>query len=123
MRDWLQERLRHRLNAPEHLIFEIQLAAHEAAANVILHSECSDTRARIDIELGITEESLQVEMLYEGSEFRCGRVSPPTLSGSGERFGLFIIQECADRVEYGSCAPGRNFIRLTKFHHAKRGCR
>lgn len=116
LRHWLEETLRSHssLGVSDEQVFHIQLAVQEAAVNVVRHSGFADTNQAIDVTVTIADQIVAIELLYEGVEFG-GTAPPPDFDSPGEGgFGLFIISQAMDEVEYGRSTSSRNFIRLKK---------
>ena len=62
------------------------------------------------------DAAFTVELIYPGPSFSPPEDPQPDFSGDSEGgFGLYIIKNCVDRVEYASPAPGISSIRLAKY--------
>jgi PAS domain S-box-containing protein len=103
----------------EEFVHMLQLAAFEAATNIIRHSPAYLKNAPLIIALSRTETSICVELIHEGERFVPPSAPSPDFSGNSEGgFGLYIINSSVDSAEYDSPMPGLAQIRLVK-HFAK----
>lgn len=117
LRDWVESTLRSSVvpRLTEEQIFQLQLAVQEAASNIISHSHCVDASPVVDVTLHFSEGKCQINLIYEGLAFDSAAVAPPSFDGSREGgFGVFIINELMDDVQYGRTAEHKNVIRLMK---------
>lgn len=118
LREFCQEVLRP-LGLEAGLCHQIILAIDEAAANVIEHAYPARDRDDGDFELLIQIDSDQilVEIHDRGVVFQ-----PPNLAdleicdppSSRRGYGLRLIQQIMDRVEYTRTDHGENILRLVK---------
>jgi serine/threonine-protein kinase RsbW len=97
------------------LIYNIELAVHEACANIIEHAYAG-LSGRIEVAFTLVQEprKLVVELGDNGRSFDLSSVSAPDLDQphtSG--YGLFLVHQLMDKVEYLP-DPGNNLWRLTK---------
>jgi PAS domain S-box-containing protein len=94
----------------------LELAADEAASNIIKHAWHGRTGECIRIEAEAFPGRVSVRFIHRGDSFDPASVSPPKLDGSRESgFGTFIIAQSVDSVRYYRDEQGRNCIALTKF--------
>lgn len=106
----------------ETLVYNIQLATHEACTNIINHAYNNNHRGRIYIKivLDFTPPRLTVELQDEGHPFRSEEYRPPNLDEAQVHgYGLFLVENLMDTVTYAAM-PGRNHWRLTKNLFAER---
>ncbi len=97
------------------LIYNIELAVHEACANIVEHAYAG-LSGRIEVAFTLVQEprKLVVELGDNGRSFDLSSVSEPDLDKphtSG--YGLFLVHQLMDNVEYHP-EPGHNLWRLTK---------
>jgi len=97
------------------LIYNIELAVHEACANIVEHAYAG-LPGKIDVSFKLVAEPrhLVVELEDNGRSFDLDAVAEPDLSQphtSG--YGLFLVHQLMDQVEYFP-KPGENRWRLTK---------
>jgi len=92
----------------------LQLAAHEATTNIVLHAHGAQG-GEIEYRAIRLPEGMSIRIVYAGPDFVPGEVPQPdvTLFGEGG-YGLYIIQQCVDRIEYGTEGTGARFIEMTK---------
>ncbi|HLW64671.1 MAG TPA: SpoIIE family protein phosphatase [Gemmataceae bacterium] len=99
----------------EDFIDRLELAVTEACSNVIKHAYHRRTDQCIQMEADIFPGKVTIRLHYLGPSFDPAKVEPPAFNGSRESgFGLYLIQECVDRVRYYRDENGRNCIALEK---------
>jgi serine phosphatase RsbU (regulator of sigma subunit)/anti-sigma regulatory factor (Ser/Thr protein kinase) len=100
---------------PEEIVQPLVLAAFEAATNIIRHTPEKLTAAPLTALLCRDAGTLSVELVYEGKPFAPPSNLEPDFSGDSEGgFGLYIIENSVDKIEYGAPMPGMVSIRLVK---------
>jgi sigma-B regulation protein RsbU (phosphoserine phosphatase) len=98
------------------------LASFEAATNILRHAEPYFSDATIACRLTRSADEYSVELIYPGPDFSPPDDPQPDFSGNSEGgFGLYIINNCVDAVEYASPMPGVSSIRLIKRTARERG--
>ena len=101
--------------ADEEAVGLVELALAEAAANVMLHAYEGRKDQPIELVVEADADRVAVTLQHHGRGFDPGAVPPPSFDGSRESgFGLYLIQECVDRVEYLHEEQGPRGIRLIK---------
>ena len=95
------------------------LAAFEAATNIIRHMPEKLKQAHLTAVLRCFGEGVSVELIHQGEPFVPDGPAEPDFSGNSfGGFGLYIIEQAVDRVEYAEPMPGLAAIRLFKnFEH------
>ncbi len=101
---------------PGEEIWQLELAVHEAATNIIRHAYKNRKDQRILIEIEVVEEQVMVRLNHWGEPFTQFKSQPkPVLDGTGEcGFGLYLIERCVDQVTYECTPTGKNIISLLK---------
>lgn len=100
---------------PEEDAEALILASHEAATNIVRHAPATISDPTLVCRIQHMGNDLVVELIYPGEAFTPPDNNQPDFSGNSEGgFGLFIIEESVDRVEYVSPVPGIGIIRLVK---------
>jgi PAS domain S-box-containing protein len=103
------------LDQSESFVHMLQLAAFEAATNIIRHAPERLKNAPLTVSVARTPHAICVELIYEGEPFFPPSAPSPDFSGHSEGgFGLYIINSSVDQVDYGSPMPGMASIRLLK---------
>ena len=100
----------------EMLIYNIQLAAHEACTNIVNHAYDNKGEGRIDIAvtLHFDPPQLTIELQDTGRPFEVEKYSSPNLEEVRVHgYGLFLIRNLMDTVTY-TPTPGRNRWHLSK---------
>lgn len=114
-----------RVGFPEGEIDKIKMAVDEACTNVIEHAYGADgvhqwTRdPELTLELRVENQQLIVEIHDHGARFDLANYTPPSIEdgircGRTGGYGLAIIRQFMDEVQYQHCADGGNLLRLVK---------
>lgn len=106
----------------ETLIYNVQLATHEACTNIIKHAYRSFDQGRILVEMIVhfEERLLQIDLYDTGTPFDFESVPEPDLDQVRVHgYGLFLIRHLMDTVTY-TAMPDRNHWRLSKTFCARR---
>jgi len=91
------------------------LAAHEAATNIIRHTTPDFSGSTIVCRVIYHHNELIVELVYPGESFSPSGKANADFSGRSDGgFGLYIIENSVDQVEYVSPVPGICITRLVK---------
>lgn len=98
----------------------VELAVHEIVTNIIRHSMARNDNHMIRIE-GLTfADRVEFLIIYEGRLFDPEKVPTTFLDGSqASHFGLYLVNQCMDEVEYWTKRRGEKCIRLVKTHPPK----
>ena len=117
IRSVVRDRCRRRWEGEEHLeaISQLELAVQEAAANIIEHAYKGRPDQPIQLLVALDEHVAHVSLYDCGLAFDGSGVEPPCFDGTRTGgFGLYMIRECVDDVQYSREADGRNVVRLVK---------
>jgi PAS domain S-box-containing protein len=106
----------------EHWISELELAVNEAASNVIKHAHQGRVDQRIILEAEVFPNHISIRVVYLGEQFDPSAVVPfdpflaaPALETTRESgFGLYLISQTVNKVDYSRDERGRNCISLFK---------
>jgi anti-sigma regulatory factor (Ser/Thr protein kinase) len=102
------------LGEPFHLL---ELALGEAATNVMLHAYDRRGGQPIEMVVEVDCKGVTVWLYHNGRNFDPFDVPPPVFDGSKESgFGLYLIRQAVDEVQYFHDERGRCGIRLFKKH-------
>ena len=96
----------------EAIIYNLQLAAHEACANIIDHAYAGDQDRRILITLTLAghPRRLIIELHDNGYSFDLATVPEPNLDEAHDHgYGLFLIRRLMDEVTYMSRPEGNHW--------------
>jgi sigma-B regulation protein RsbU (phosphoserine phosphatase) len=111
--------LRHRIAAlaqdqPEERLNALELAAFEAATNVIRHTPEILKNTPFTAVLTRDSEEMGVELIYAGEPYQSDTPPNPDFSGQSEGgFGLYIIENSVDHVTYDRSMIGLASIRMS----------
>jgi phosphoserine phosphatase RsbU/P len=111
-------------HASKEAIDLLELAIGEAATNVILHAYERQGGQPIELIVEVDDEGVSVWIYHCGRNFDPCLAPPPIFDGTKESgFGLYLIQQAVDEVQYFHDERGRCGVRLFKKHeyHPERG--
>jgi anti-sigma B factor antagonist len=92
----------------------IELAAHESAANIILHAYQGQAGRLIHLDVSADRDRFEMALTHEGRDFDPATIAPPNFDGSrASGFGCHMLQQLMDEVRYIHGEPRRG-IRLVK---------
>ena len=99
-------------------IYSLQLAADEAASNIIEHAYEGDSDASIDITCDVHDNVIVVTMHDTGKPFDPSKVKEPNLQADlSDRqiggLGIYLMRKLMDDVSYVSNSTG-NMLTMTK---------
>ena len=117
IRSVVRDRCRRRWTDEQDLeaISQLELAVQEAAANIIEHAYAGRADQPIQLVVALEERAVSVSLYDRGTSFDVDAVAAPCFDGSRTGgFGLHMIRECVDEVEYSRAPDGRNVVRLVK---------
>nr|WP_254151082.1 ATP-binding protein [Candidatus Chloroploca mongolica] len=109
-------RLLEQMQDAEMVIYNIQLAVHEACTNIVRHAYENKGEGRILITLTLSFDppQLTIELQDTGKPFDAESYAPPDLDDVPiGGMGIFLIRNLMDDVTY-TPSPGRNHWNLTK---------
>ena len=100
-------------------VYNIQLAADEAASNAIEHAYNGITDGMLDISCGMAADTLTILLIDHGTSFDPSDVPAPDIHADlGDRkiggLGIFLMRKLMDDVEYDSNARAGNTLKMTK---------
>lgn len=105
-------------------IDQLELAASEAASNIITHAYRDSPANEILIEVEVFAERVCIRFWHTGKAFSPELLEPPLFDGSQTSgFGLYIIGQCMDQVDYSRNARGKNIVYMAKNCSAARSSR
>lgn len=88
---------------------KILISTLEAVNNAIIHGNRSDKNKKVNIEISMKNEMLQITVEDEGKGFKPNEVPDPTKPENIESVngrGVFLMKKLADRIEFnrkGNC--------------------
>lgn len=91
------------LSDSEQAVYNVQLAAHEACANIVRHAyaETGAGRIRICIAVAGAPERVVVQLFDRGRWFDINKVETPDLDQPRVHgYGIFLIRQLVDEVRY-----------------------
>jgi serine phosphatase RsbU (regulator of sigma subunit)/anti-sigma regulatory factor (Ser/Thr protein kinase) len=104
----------------EDLVDALELAASEAASNIMRHAYHGRADQCIHLEAEARPDTVTVRFRHLGAGFDPAELAPAVLDGTRESgFGTYIIARSVDQVRYYHDERGRNCVSLTK--HRKQG--
>jgi anti-sigma regulatory factor (Ser/Thr protein kinase) len=102
----------------ERAIYSVQLAADEAASNIIEHAYAGHSNRTFLLRCEYSNERLIMTFLDGGQSFDFSKVKTPDLTADLSRrkiggLGIFLMHKLMDEVDYKVTAAG-NFLTLVK---------
>jgi serine/threonine-protein kinase RsbW len=103
----------------EEILYDIQLAVDEACTNIISHGYAGMDPGSIILDLDIQPDKIAVSLTDFGRSFEPSSVPVPDVNATLEErelggFGLFLIQQSMDDMDYQVTEDGNKMI-LTKY--------
>ncbi len=101
--------------AAQERVVQLELAVNEAVTNVIRHAYEGKEDESFEVAVTGSPGHVSVQVLHRGLPFDPTAVPPPSFDGSREGgFGLYIIRQAVDELEYFQDEAGRQGVRLVK---------
>ena len=102
----------------EREVYSLQLAADEAASNIIEHAYGGNSDAVLDVECDMRGDQLVIVMHDQGRSFDMSKVREPNIKADlSERqiggLGVYLMRKLMDEVRYESHG-GTNILTMTK---------
>ena len=100
-------------------IYSLQLAADEAASNIIEHAYEGVTDASLDVTCDMKSDQIVITMRDKGKPFDPGNVRQPDIKADlSDRqiggLGVFLMRKLMDDVDYQSNPKTGNLLTMTK---------
>lgn len=100
-------------HADEDLVHRLELALTEAASNIVLHGFQDQQYKSINLTIDVNDDRVAVTLRHTGKPFDAQTAPAPVFDGSQESgFGLYLIGQCVDEVQYHQDEQGRCVMRL-----------
>ncbi len=115
----------HQAGLDEKDVYNVQLAADEAASNIIEHAYEGVPDGQIEISTEISDDTLQIIMRDRGKRFDPGTIAEPDVHAALEEravggLGLFFMHKLMDDVRFEYSSEGGNVLRMFKHLPAQR---
>ncbi len=103
----------------EKVIYSLQLAADEAASNIIEHAYAGVADASLRVSCDMQDDEIVITMHDTGISFDPSRVKQPNLQADlSERqiggLGVYLMRKLMDDVRYESDSKTGNVLTMTK---------
>jgi len=103
----------------EKAIYSLQLAADEAASNIIEHAYQGVANASLQITCDMQDDELIITMRDSGKPFDPSNVKQPNLKADLSKrqiggLGVYLMRKLMDEVRYESNAKTGNLLTMTK---------
>ena len=100
-------------------IYSLQLAADEAASNIIEHAYQGVSNADLDVTCDMRGDTLTITMHDDGISFDPSKVKKPNLKADlSDRqiggLGVYLMRKLMDEVSYESNSMTGNLLTMTK---------
>jgi serine/threonine-protein kinase RsbW len=109
----------HQAGMNEKDVYSVQLAADEAASNIIEHAYEGVDDGQMEISAGVSGNSFQIIMRDQGKSFDPETIAEPDVSAAlGERstggLGLFFMRKLMDEVRFERSPATGNVLTMLK---------
>lgn len=96
---------------------QLELAVNEATANIIEHAYHGEEGHSIQVVAQADDAQVAIELVHTGEAFTPDSVPPPSFDGSRSNgFGVYLIANCMDDVQYLQNEQGKNCIYMIKLY-------
>lgn len=100
-------------------VYSLQLAADEAASNIIEHAYAGVSNASLDVTCDCAGDELTITMRDNGKPFDPSKVKQPNLKADlSERqiggLGIYLMRKLMDEVHYEANSRTGNILTMTK---------
>ncbi len=100
-------------------VYSIQLAADEAASNIIEHAYAGVSNGEIEVSCEVKHRVLTIMMRDHGRTFDPGSVAPPDVKADLSKrkiggLGIYLMRKLMDDVRYESIPGKGNLLTLQK---------
>jgi serine/threonine-protein kinase RsbW len=110
----------------EKQIYNLQLAAQELCTNIVDHAYYGrdNTRIKVALSLEINPTQMVLEFWDTGRSFEPSAVPEPALGEPQVHgFGLFLVQQLVDDIEYRPMVGGNHWCLKKRLHRARKRSR
>ena len=102
-------------NLPARTYNQIELAVNEATSNVMRHAYEGKPGKQIIIDASIYADRIEFEITHWGIPLSQLQISAPAFDGTQQHgFGLYLIRNCVDELDYDSDERGKSTVKLVK---------
>ncbi len=111
---------------PEKQVYNLQLAAQELCTNIVEHAYSGRDKARIRVSLSLEANPIQLVLKFwdTGRSFEPSMVPPPALGEPQVHgFGLFLVQQLVDDIEYRPMVGGNHWRLAKRLHRTRKRSR
>ena len=96
---------------------QMVLAVNEATVNIMEHAYHGEDGHPIQVVVHADDAQVAIELLHSGEAFTSESVAPPSFDGSRSNgFGVYLIANCMDDVQYLQNDQGQNCIYMIKLY-------
>ena len=100
---------------PARIYNQIELAVNEATSNVMRHAYEGKPGKQIIIDASIFADRFEFEITHWGIPLSQLQISAPAFDGTQQHgFGLYLIRNCVDELDYNSDERGKSTVKLVK---------
>ncbi len=95
--------------------YQLLLAVNEAASNIMRHAHGGISTEKIIVASDVFDDRIVIRLSHYGKSFDPDSAPPPSFDGTREGgFGVYMIAQCVDEVQYLRESDGRNTVRMVK---------
>lgn len=119
-RRFLKEHCAGKTEVSDEVLYDLQLAVDEACTNIITHGYADMDPGSIILDLELDSDKIVITLTDFGHAFEPGNVPTPDVEAPlHERepggFGLFLIQQSVDQMDYNVTEDGNKMILTKRF--------
>ncbi len=104
------------VNLEEKDRYQLVIASHEIATNIIRHAYNQNPDEFVTVTADRYADRITIRFTHVGEPYRPNEEEIPCFDGSRENgFGLYIVEQAVDKIEYGKDALNRHYILLEKY--------
>ncbi|HEY3330051.1 MAG TPA: SpoIIE family protein phosphatase [Capsulimonadaceae bacterium] len=95
--------------------YQLLLAVNEAASNIMRHAHGGRLGEVIIVASDLFDDRIVIRLSHYGASFDPDKAPPPSFDGTREGgFGVYMIAQCVDEVQYLGDPDGKNTVRMVK---------
>ncbi len=108
------------VEVPEDAVVKAELGLVEVLTNIVKHAFKAEQGHSIDLRMEAFSSRMCLRLDYDGPFFEPGAIPEPNAEEMSESgYGLFIVEQCFDQVEYFVAEDRRSTVLMTKIFDGK----
>lgn len=95
---------------------QLELAVNEVASNIMRHGYHGQDGQPIEVESEIYDDRIEIRLFHWGKPMETLQMTSPAFDGRQDHgFGLYLIRNCVDEVNYTTEPDGKSCVALVKY--------